>query len=162
MVWLLWFLLFRVFLLDTCSIDTDATFIERFSSMIHVFFMYLWDAGLISLIFFRIFSHLHDFLCLTACLKRIFTLFIWRSLYTFCAMCWVQKWWTGSHANSYHSKSDLSKTALIPRCWSEKMIILSGPTTSLRHHYMNQPQFAALFSPVTIINISDSSYCFAS
>jgi hypothetical protein len=40
-------------------------------------------------IFFRYSSHLHGFLCLAACLKRIFTFFIWQFLYTFCSMCWI-------------------------------------------------------------------------
>jgi hypothetical protein len=106
-IWLLRFLLFRVILSDTCSVGTNAAFIEKFFWMIHVFLMYLWDAGLILLFFFRNFSHLHGFLCLAACLKKIFTLFIWQSLYTFYAMCWVQKRWTASPADSCRLKSDL-------------------------------------------------------
>jgi hypothetical protein len=127
-----------VLMLNTYSVDIDASFIGRFTWMIPAFLMYLWDAGLILLIVFINFSHLYGFLCLGACLKRVFTLFIWQSLYIFCAMCWVQKWWTVSFANSYHSKSSLSKTIFIPRCWSEITVILSGPTISLRNHYMNQ------------------------
>jgi hypothetical protein len=44
--------------------------------MIPAFLMNLWDAGLMLLIFFRYSSHFHGFLCLVACLKRVFTIFI--------------------------------------------------------------------------------------
>jgi hypothetical protein len=44
--------------------------------MIPIFLMNLWDAGLMLLIFFRYFSHLHGFLCLTVYFKRVFTFFI--------------------------------------------------------------------------------------
>jgi hypothetical protein len=43
-----------------------------------------------------------------------------------------------SLTDSCHPKSGLSNTALIPRCWYEIMIMLSGPTIFLRNHCMNQ------------------------
>jgi hypothetical protein len=107
-------------------------------------------------------SHFHDFLCLSTCLKIVFTLFLWQSLYIFCTICWVQKWWTISHVDSYHPKSSLSKATLIPRFWSEIKIILPIPTIYLRNPCMNQPQLAAFFSPASTANTSGSSCCSAS
>jgi hypothetical protein len=51
--------------------------------MIIIFFMYLWDVILMLLIIFKKISCLHGLLCFIACLKIVFTFFIWQSLYTF-------------------------------------------------------------------------------
>jgi hypothetical protein len=67
----------HLFCWHRCSIHWE-NFLNYF-----FFFMYLWDVSLILLNFLRYFSHLHGFLCLTVCLKKVFTLFIWQSLYTF-------------------------------------------------------------------------------
>jgi hypothetical protein len=90
-------MLFYVLLLDTCSVGTDIAFIGIFSWMILTFFIYLWDVGLMLLIFFQIFLT-SPWLLMSCSLfeKSIYLFFIWQSLYIFCAMCWVQKWWTTS------------------------------------------------------------------